>query len=145
MVPWRALRVWNGSQALYGGYHLAMLLRWWRGDALLGLLILDSTNAGRPVDFGTPVDWTGFPLKDAIAALMGSAGRGTRVCDVCAARPRRSCRLTPCTDLLRSMQSRPEDLAGLRHQTPTAAHAGSSAGRAHTHPGTLTPRLIGGL
>jgi hypothetical protein len=83
MVPWRALRVWNGSQALYGGYHLATLFRWWRGDALLGMMILDASNAERPVDFGAPVDWCGFPLKDAIAVLAGSGGRGTHVCDMC--------------------------------------------------------------
>jgi hypothetical protein len=48
---------------------LATLLRWQRGDVLLGVTFFDTASDDRELVSAFAVDWSGFPTQQALEAL----------------------------------------------------------------------------
>jgi hypothetical protein len=69
---WSTIAVRSGARRLSGAARLAMLLRWQRGDVLLGVVFLDAADDDREIATPFAVDWSRFPTHDALDALSAA-------------------------------------------------------------------------
>jgi hypothetical protein len=67
---WSTIGIRRGPRRITGAERLGLLLRWRRGDLLLGLVFFDTADDDRELA-NNPfvIDWTDFPTQEALEAL----------------------------------------------------------------------------
>ncbi len=69
---WNSIGVRQGARRLTGPARLVALLRWKRGDVLLGVSFFDTANEDRELVDPGSVNWSDFPVGEALDALNAS-------------------------------------------------------------------------
>jgi hypothetical protein len=69
-IRWADVTVRCGPREAVSAERLGILLRWLRGDVLLGFSFVN-VGAGAAVADAFAVDWSCFPIEEALRALEG--------------------------------------------------------------------------